>query len=332
MIFYNSDACQNLSDYGIDVPIHWEREKKVFAEVYNEFPDAFTWLSDDQVVPLEKKDLLKAHTEDYVNKLYSKDKLFDEMATCFELFDKDGKATRFIKENQKKSFEDLFLRLRKQCRISFMAMQKALSHGFSYHLGGGMHHAMSFSGRGFCLLNDVVIGIRKLQDVEAIKTAWVIDVDAHKGDGTSELCKGDPSIQTLSIHMAEGWPLDTEKLDADGQLNPSFIPSDVDIPINKLEEHLYLDKLEEGMLTLLQKTGRPDLVVVVQGADPFEKDELESASLLKMTAKQMLDRDKLVYNFLAEKNIPQTYVMAGGYGQKTWHIYTEFLRYALSRR
>ena len=81
------------------------------------------------------------------------------------------------------------------------------------------------------LLNDIVIAIRKLQAENRIKTAWVIDIDAHKGDGTAALTADDPSIVTLSIHMGRGWPLDGPSHDAAGRINPSFIPSDIDIPV-----------------------------------------------------------------------------------------------------
>lgn len=69
----------------------------------------------------------------------------------------------------------------------------------SYYLGGGMHHSMSFAGRGFCLVNDMVITLRKMQAEGLIKTAWIVDVDVHKGDGAPEILQNDSTIQTFSI-------------------------------------------------------------------------------------------------------------------------------------
>ena len=76
-----------------------------------------------------------------------------------------------------------------------------------------MHHAQRAYGDGFCIVNDIVIAIRKLQAEGLVRTAWVIDIDAHKGDGTAAITLGDDSIITLSIHMAQGWPLDGKKYD-----------------------------------------------------------------------------------------------------------------------
>ena len=44
------------------------------------------------------------------------------------------------------------------------------------------------------------------------RTAWIIDVDAHRGDGTAEIMAEHPEIKTLSIHMASGWPLDSPRI------------------------------------------------------------------------------------------------------------------------
>jgi acetoin utilization deacetylase AcuC-like enzyme len=128
--------------------------------------------------------------------------------------------------------------------------------------------------------------------------------------------------------MAKGWPLDGEKYITGGKLNPPFTPSDVDIPIGEGEDSSYVAKLEEG-LNILERQPRPDLAIVVVGADPYEKDELPSAKLLKLTLAQLKERDILIYNFLKDRGIPQAYLMAGGYGDSSWEVYLQFLEWAL---
>jgi acetoin utilization deacetylase AcuC-like enzyme len=204
----------------------------------------------------------------------------------------------------------------------------ALDNNFCYAFRGGMHHAQCGYGAGFCPINDIVIAIRKLQAENSIRTAWVIDTDAHKGDGTAALTRGDDSITTLSIHMAHGWPLDGEKYDHSGNLNPSFTPSNIDIPMARGEDHLYVSRLQEGLNKLANRS-LPDLAVVVSGADPYEKDKLPSTADLKLTLAQMKQRDLLVYGFLKERKIPGAYLMAGGYGERSWQVYAQFLEWAL---
>lgn len=116
--------------------------------------------------------------------------------------------------------------------------------------------------------------------------------------------------------MKEGWPLDSSTHDEHGNLNPCFIESDVEIGIGKNEEALYL--------------GQPDLAIIVQGSDPYEKDQLPISGLLKLSQEQLLQRDMLVYHFLKERNIPQAYVMSGGYGEYSYEIYCQFLNEILT--
>jgi acetoin utilization deacetylase AcuC-like enzyme len=176
-----------------------------------------------------------------------------------------------------------------------------------------------------------VAALRRLQAEARIRNAWVIDVDAHKGDGTAALTAGDDSIATLSIHMAAGWPLDQPQHGPDGQMNPSFIPSTIDIPIAAGEEPVYNSRLKEG-LEQLAGTGPPDLALVVCGADPYELDELPSTAGLRLSLEQLLERDQLVYSFLKTRGIPGAWVMAGGYGRNSWRVYTQFLEWALLER
>jgi acetoin utilization deacetylase AcuC-like enzyme len=142
------------------------------------------------------------------------------------------------------------------------------------------------------------------------------------------LTAADDSITTLSIHMAKGWPLDGEKYDTKGNLNPSFIPSDIDIPIAPGEDHRYVAHLKQG-LDKLNTFPTPDIAVVVYGADPYEKDTLPSTSGLKLSLEQLKSRDLTVYNFLKERGIPRAYLMAGGYGEHAWEVYAQFLKWAL---
>ena len=110
-----------------------------------------------------------------------------------------------------------------------------------------MHHAHYDFAHGVCPINDVVIASRKLLAEKSLNKIWIIDVDAHKGDGTATLTKGNKKIISLSMHMAEGWPLNLPRETKDGSLHPSYIPSDIDIPIAKGEEDKYLSKLENGL-------------------------------------------------------------------------------------
>ena len=322
MIFYHPDCDLRLSDYGIEIPIVDDRASRVFENLKALDP-TLSYFDFNKIPKLTCEDLLLAHNPDFVDRIFGEYRELErELMTSYELVDSEGKYHRYNPQNATKDFNYALDIILKQAGMTFFSSQEALKSGFSYFLGGGMHHAMSFSGRGFCLINDIVITLRKMQNENLIKTAWVIDIDAHKGDGTAELTARDESIVSMSIHMKEGWPLDSGSV-----RDPWFIPCNVDVGVEVGDEKNYLTKLAAALNELEKNYPRPDLVIVVDGADPYEHDELPSTDPLKLTAEQMLLRNKMVYDFLRERKIPQSYVMAGGYGKRSWEIYTQFLKF-----
>lgn len=330
MILYEENLNEGFLEFGIEIPVLASRAAKTFEFLKSH--EILGPLSNQWHIPkideqISREDLLRAHSDQYVAKLYSSG-LEQEITRTFELVDDQGNYYRYNPDNATLPLTRLFDRTLTTVASTAQCCRLALQRNFCFAFRGGMHHGQKDFGNGFCMLNDIVIAIRKLQAEQLIRTVWVIDTDAHKGDGTAALTRGDDTITTLSIHMGHGWPLDGEKFDKAGNLNPSFIDSDIDIPMARGEDHLYVARLQEG-LTKLGDFPQPDLAVVVSGVDPFEQDELPSTSDLKLSLAQLKDRDLLVYRFLKERGIPAAFLMAGGYGENSWKVYTQFLEWAL---
>jgi acetoin utilization deacetylase AcuC-like enzyme len=332
LILYDPAQSHELVDFGIEIPVMESRASEAFRRLSCDprlGPRVGVWHVDRVVERLTRGDLLGAHSAAYVDRLFS-DKLESEIIQTYELVDAHGRFHRYNPANAKLPLTDLFDRVLVRAAGTLQCCRIALRSGFCFYFGGGMHHAQKERG-GFCLVNDLVIALRRLQSENRIASAWVIDVDAHKGDGTAALTAGDNTIATLSIHMAAGWPLDQPERDAAGRPNPSFVPSTVDIPIAPGEEPFYIERLRDG-LERLGRTLQPDLALVVCGADPYELDELPSTAGLKLSLGQLLERDQRVYAFLKQRVIPGAWVMAGGYGRNSWRVYAQFLEWVLADR
>jgi len=331
MILTDPRLHQQFSDYGILIPIRTSKITKVL-----EYLDGLPRLAGkkwriDRITETVSRDAFSRVLDPaFLSRLFGPD-LEQEVLAAYELIDADGNHHRYAPEMAIKPlsrfFEDVTLLhvagTLQTCRI-------ALERGWAFFTGGGMHHGHRDRGTGFCLVNDLVIAVRQLQAEGRIQHAWIVDVDAHKGDGTAALCAGDNSVLTLSIHMAQGWPLDPETTKSRGDDNPSQIPSDIDIAQEPGEDDLYLPRLRAGLEQLrllgLQKQGRlPDLVVVVDGADPYEEDELPSTATMKLSLPQMLERDTLLDDFFSGLHLPAAWVNAGGYGESVWEVYAQFL-------
>ncbi len=327
MIIYRDDQPPLLSEYGIEVPMLKGRAEKIKEEIEKHYgPHFFT---STKTPVLSEEDFLAVHTRNFLDRcLHSPAEVIQE---TFELINPDGSYHRYNPQHAQKPLAELVPLFKKSCGDSYLNLVQAFETGFSYYLGGGFHHALSSRGRGFCLFNDIMIAAKKFQKEVNPGKMWVIDIDAHKGCGTAEIAQNDPEISTLSIHMGKGWPLDSERLDKQGNLNPWFIPSSVDVDLPANTEGSYLERLKQGLSELEKKSPSPVACIVVDGSDPFEGDALPSANLLRLSKETCLERNLLVYNFLKSKNIPQAYLMSGGYGEKNWIIHYQFIAHVLNQ-
>jgi acetoin utilization deacetylase AcuC-like enzyme len=333
VILHSNKTVLGLGDFGIHVPAIPDRGGRIIAALRNndELRSRETeWRLSESLPSFTREDLLRVHTETYVHQLLARDPV-TVVESAFELRHADGSYNRYTPDTAKLSLADLRDNRLASAAGSYRCCLEAIDTGFCFYLGGGSHHAHSGFGHGFCIVNDAALAIRKLQHEHRIGTAWVIDVDAHKGDGTASIFSADASTTTLSVHMAHGWPLDRTERMPDGSIHPSYISSDIDVPIDSGEEPTYVSALEAS-LDKLATYPQPDIAVVLLGADPYEHDALPSTAPLQLSLEQLSARDALIYEFLETTGVPQAYLMAGGYGERAWEPYPPFLESVILRR
>jgi acetoin utilization deacetylase AcuC-like enzyme len=330
MVLYNASNYPALSEFGISIPIFPSNNARALDALQRD-PSLEEiqerWLTAVYEPRIGPTALELVHAPEYVARLQGPG-VDDAIVQAFELIDRKGNYHRYNPRAAFYPLSHLYYRALDTTSGTVQSMRLALRDGHAFFLGGGMHHAKWDYGEGFCIINDVVVAPRLLQAEGLIRTAWIIDLDAHKGDGTAALTREDSSLTTLSIHMAGGWPLDKPERREDGTPEPSHLPSDIDIPIERGEEGVYVERLREG-LQKLDRYPRPDVALVLYGADPYERDALPSAQELQLTSAQMLERDRAVYSFLAERGIPRAYVNSGGYGYHVWEVISQFLEWYL---
>ena len=329
MILFDARASLDFPRFGIRIPALDSRKTRTL-EALKSHPHLrdrqSEWCLESFDSILSSQDLCLAHSRDYAAGFFN-EKSTQRLIDGYELVNQDGSRNRWAPEDAREPLRNMVPRLLKAVTGAYSAGNIALDSGFCHFLGGGTHHGHRDFGHGFCPLNDSALAVRRLMKEKRIRRAWVIDLDAHKGDGTAAIFADDPSAATLSIHMARGWPIDGSLLAG----HPAYTPSSIDIPIESGEEASYLDRLEAGLKKLKGKY-TADFAIVLAGADPWEGDELPSTSLLKLTLEQLLERDKLVYNFLETGGLPSAWLTAGGYGEGAWKIHTGFLVWVLSQR
>ena len=167
------------------------------------------------------------------------------------------------------------------------------------NLAGGLHHAFPDWGEGFCYINDVAVGIAALRRDGLVDRAMVVDCDLHQGNGTAYIFRDVPQVFTFSIHQENLYPV-KQKSDLDVGL-PDFCPGDV-----------YLRELEANMEAILGEH-RPEFVLYVAGADPYQGDQLGS---LMLSMEDLKHRDEIVLGACAARGLPAAAVLAGGYASR----------------
>ena len=315
----------DLTEFGIQIPVAPDRTQQVLDALLADRElkaTEQTWLLGPDGSSISREDLLRVHAADYVERGFSDgvDGLLEEV---FELIGEDGSYHRYDPAVARSPLSQLFALWLHWMAGTYQCGREALRSGFCFYLGGGAHHGHYDFGHGFCIFNDMVTAIRRLQVEGAARTAWVIDVDAHKGDGTAALTADDPTVATLSIHMERSWPLDLPAY-RNGAPAPWLIPSTVDVGLGPGEEARYLPELR-GALGRLALRPFPEIAYIVDGADPYEHDELPSTADMRLTLDQLRERDRMIYRFLAERGIPQAWLMSGGYGRRAWEPFAAFL-------
>jgi len=185
------------------------------------------------------------------------------------------------------------------CSGTALACELALKDGLGLHAGGGGHHAFRDHGEGFCILNDIAVGIEKLRKSGTIKKAAVVDLDAHQGNGTAGIFARTPEVFTFSMHEAAIFPEKKEKSSLDVELETG------------MGGKRYIELLAENLPKVLDGH-KPELVVYLAGADCCEHDKLAG---LKLKMDDLLARDEYVFRQCFSRRIPVAVVLGGGYAE-----------------
>jgi acetoin utilization deacetylase AcuC-like enzyme len=179
------------------------------------------------------------------------------------------------------------------------AAAAAIADGVAASLAGGTHHAGTDWGEGYCVFNDVAVAAREMQARGAVGRVLILDCDVHQGNGTAEIFADDPTVFTMSIHGARNFPL-------------RKVSGSLDVPLEDgTGDDDYLRLLGPAVAESFDR-GRPELVLYIAGADPYEGDRL---GRLRLTKPGLLARDRLVLEAARARGTPLAIVCGGGYCQ-----------------
>jgi acetoin utilization deacetylase AcuC-like enzyme len=195
--------------------------------------------------------------------------------------------------------EALLTRSRRETAGTVAAMWAALEEGLACNLAGGTHHAFPDRGLGYCVLNDVAIAIRDRHTLDPTSRVFVIDTDAHQGNGINGIFAGDERVFTYSIHVGRNYPAEKTAGSLDVEL-PRFV-SGAD----------YLEQLDATLPAAFERFA-PDLAFWNSGSDPHENDRFGQ---MKLSDTDMATRDRAVLDLVTKHAVPTAVLYGGGYNR-----------------
>ncbi len=135
------------------------------------------------------------------------------------------------------------------------------------------HHSEESLALGFCFFNNAAIAARYWQNVYNRKRIFILDFDAHHGNGIQEIFDEDPDVFYASIHEhptfsfpGTGYEEDTGTGRGEGAtLNIALPPGGSDSAVLKALEGRVAGALEDF---------QPDCIIAAAGFDAHEYDDM----------------------------------------------------------
>lgn len=252
------------------------------------------------VTPSEEithEELLEIHTEKYLDSLNYSSKI----ASLCEMYPLSFVPNFLIQKL-------ILSPMRYQVKGTIVAGEIAMAtKKYVVNIGGGMHHASSNDGGGWCLFSDIPLSIKNLMKKGLIENAMVIDLDVHQGNGIERDLK---KFNKENVYMIDAYNHDVFPSDSTGK---KMIDIDIRVDENTTDKE-YLKSIKKSLDKGL-KEFKPDIVFYNAGTDILEGDPLNGG--VQISEEAVIERDMLVMSTFVEKGIPIVMVLSGGYSEKS---------------
>jgi acetoin utilization protein AcuC len=222
-----------------------------------------------------EKDLLRAHSKNYVNRVKELSKtggmLASDTPAPIGIYDIARLATGGTILAGGKLFEGF------NCMVNPLA---------------GFHHASRSFSSGFCFFNDVAVVIEYLREKYKLQRFLIVDLDVHHANGTQEIYYDDPTVLNISFHQ-DGRTLypGTGGMNKIGKDLGEGCTVNLPLPPGTSSKS-YLNAFN-SIIPLLTKQFNPEIIIYQCGVDTHHSDPLADMRLTHQTyyhlARKMLE-------------------------------------------
>ncbi|ADO45763.1 histone deacetylase superfamily [Hydrogenobacter thermophilus TK-6] len=171
------------------------------------------------------------------------------------------------------------------------------------------HHAEYSKAMGFCLFNNVAVGAWYLLN-KGFKRVFIIDFDAHHGNGTQKSFYEEDRVFYFSTHEYPFYPgtgSDKERGAGKG-LGYTY-----NVPLNAGAGDEEYESIYGSLLPKLMKEYEPQFVLISAGYDIHKDDPL---TYLNVSTQGVRNIVKSILITCSELNVPSLFALEGGYNLK----------------
>lgn len=138
------------------------------------------------------------------------------------------------------------------------------------------HHADPNRAMGFCLFNNVAVGVKYAMDAYQFERIFILDYDVHHGNGTQKIFYSDDDVLFFSLHQHPLYP-GTGAIGEIGEGKGEGYTINIPLPPGTSDSS-YLRAINEIAVPVLKEFD-PDLIFVSAGYDGHYSDPLGGMTL-----------------------------------------------------
>ena len=164
------------------------------------------------------------------------------------------------------------------------------------------HHAERNRAMGFCIYNNIAVGVTHAMEAHGIKKVAVVDFDVHQGNGTEDILIGDDRVLYCSIFQHPFFPYTPL---------PENNERVVSIPLEaSARSAQFRAAVVDHWLPALNRF-RPEMIFISAGFDAHQDDEMSYVSLTDADFRWVTEQIVKVAETSASGRIVS--VLEGGY-------------------
>ena len=163
------------------------------------------------------------------------------------------------------------------------------------------HHAERDRGRGFCIFNNVGLGVLSALNEGLTDRVAIVDWDVHHGNGTQQAFYERSDVLTISIHQDMLYPVNMGTLEETGAAEGDGFNLNIPLPAG-CGGGAYLAAMDQVVLPALEAF-RPSMIVVACGYDASYFDPMSHMMLVSPHYREMTQKIKQAAAQLCEGRI-----------------------------